>query len=549
MLPPVVDAAWLRRPPREVVLADVRWYLDGRSGRAAYDARPPPRRGVRRPRRLARRAARRRPGATRCPTPEAFAAGWPGSASATTTPWSPTTTRAACVAARLVWMLRATGHDAALLDGGLAAWDGPARDRDAAAAAGARFTPVPWPADRLASIDERRRPARPSCSTRAQRERYRGETEPVDPRAGPHPGRAQRARAASTSTPTGACCPPRSCGRGSPRPASAARRRSSSLLRLGRDRLPHPARARARRAGPRPAVPGLVVAVEPRPGAAGGDRRGLGPARHDADLDARRAASGRRARGSRAPAAACAQKGQAIASAGAAPPGGERDGRVAGRAGEGPRGRPGPSRPTRRSSCSPPRSPTRSGPTGSGPPRPRCRLTDRSLGRRWRAPHRPLAALRVAADRNSGSGRPVGACVPRPRSSPPHALPPLPPARPAELRQRDLRPRPVHRARRHELRRRQRRLRRDPHRRRRRLRDPPRRRRRPPRSAATRSARRSCARTASASPRSARARSAAPRSAPTRSSPPSWLRARSAPTSCATARSAWPTSRRRRARR
>ena len=28
------------------------------------------------------------------------------------------------IAARLVWMLRATGHEAALLDGGLAAWDG-----------------------------------------------------------------------------------------------------------------------------------------------------------------------------------------------------------------------------------------------------------------------------------------------------------------------------------------------------------------------------------------------------------------------------------------
>ena len=38
MLPPVVDPSWLREHRDEVVLADVRWCLDGRSGRAAYDA-------------------------------------------------------------------------------------------------------------------------------------------------------------------------------------------------------------------------------------------------------------------------------------------------------------------------------------------------------------------------------------------------------------------------------------------------------------------------------------------------------------------------------
>src|SRR5919107_2620370 len=37
-LPPFVDAAWLAGHRDEVVLADVRWYLDGRSGRAAYEA-------------------------------------------------------------------------------------------------------------------------------------------------------------------------------------------------------------------------------------------------------------------------------------------------------------------------------------------------------------------------------------------------------------------------------------------------------------------------------------------------------------------------------
>ena len=35
MIPPIVDVDWLKNHP-EAVLADVRWYLDGRSGAQAY---------------------------------------------------------------------------------------------------------------------------------------------------------------------------------------------------------------------------------------------------------------------------------------------------------------------------------------------------------------------------------------------------------------------------------------------------------------------------------------------------------------------------------
>ena len=37
MIPPVVDVAWLAGHP-QAVIADVRWYLDGRSGAQAYAA-------------------------------------------------------------------------------------------------------------------------------------------------------------------------------------------------------------------------------------------------------------------------------------------------------------------------------------------------------------------------------------------------------------------------------------------------------------------------------------------------------------------------------
>ena len=37
-LPPIVSPEWLAAHRHEVVVADVRWYLDGRSGRAAFEA-------------------------------------------------------------------------------------------------------------------------------------------------------------------------------------------------------------------------------------------------------------------------------------------------------------------------------------------------------------------------------------------------------------------------------------------------------------------------------------------------------------------------------
>jgi thiosulfate/3-mercaptopyruvate sulfurtransferase len=85
------------------------------------------------------------------------------------------------VAARLVWLLRAVGVDAALLDGGL---DGPL-EAGPSTPAPSRFTPRPWPAERLAGIDE----LETSVLLDARdRNRYAGEFEPVDPRPGHIPG-------------------------------------------------------------------------------------------------------------------------------------------------------------------------------------------------------------------------------------------------------------------------------------------------------------------------------------------------------------------------
>jgi thiosulfate/3-mercaptopyruvate sulfurtransferase len=182
LIPPVVDGAWLAAHPAAVV-CDVRWYLDGRSGLEAYRAGHVP--GavfVDLDRALAgppSPAAGRHP----LPDPEVFARelGALGVGDADTVVAYDDTNGMS--AARLVWMLRIIGQDAALLDG----WDGPlARGDDARPAA--RRAVRPWPADRLATIDEVAAGVPGALVDARAPERYRGETEPVDPRPGHIPG-------------------------------------------------------------------------------------------------------------------------------------------------------------------------------------------------------------------------------------------------------------------------------------------------------------------------------------------------------------------------
>ncbi len=186
MIPPVVDLSWWRAHRDGVVLADVRWYLDGRSGRAAHEAGHLP--GavfVDLDRWLAAPgtpAAGRHP----LPAPEVFAEGM-----ATLGIGDDDTVLAyddagGVTAARLVWLLRATGVQAALLDGGLLAYDGPL-ETGVVERPRATFAPRPWPADRLAGVEDAVDPRAVVLDAR-DAARFRGEVEPVDPRAGHIPG-------------------------------------------------------------------------------------------------------------------------------------------------------------------------------------------------------------------------------------------------------------------------------------------------------------------------------------------------------------------------
>ncbi|MBB6097135.1 thiosulfate/3-mercaptopyruvate sulfurtransferase [Deinobacterium chartae] len=105
-------------------------------------------------------------------------------------------------AARAWWLLRYLGHDRVrLLDGGLPAWQqaGYALTTDIPTPAPARFVARPRP-ELLASLEEVRAaghdPQVALIDARAP-ERYRGEVEPIDPRAGHIPGAINRPFAAN----------------------------------------------------------------------------------------------------------------------------------------------------------------------------------------------------------------------------------------------------------------------------------------------------------------------------------------------------------------
>jgi len=187
-----VDAAWLAAHRDEVVVADVRWYLDGRSGLEAY-------------------IERHLPGAVfvdldqclsgspsaqngRHPLPDAasFALAMASLGISNDSRVIGYDDDYGRVAARLVWLLRVTGHSASLLDGGMGAWPGPFESGRPSPVAG-DFHLDHWPAHRFATAEDVKS-AGLVMDARAP-ERYRGEVEPVDARAGHIPG----ARNAPTS--------------------------------------------------------------------------------------------------------------------------------------------------------------------------------------------------------------------------------------------------------------------------------------------------------------------------------------------------------------
>ncbi len=214
MIPPFVDIAWVRGHLAGVVLADCRWYTDGSSGRDAYaGGHIPGAVFVDLDTALTRHEDPAIGGRHPLAEPEAFAAAMGALGIGDDDTVIAYDDAGGVIAARLVWMLRVTGHEAALLDGGLAAWQGAAAAGDAASAtdlstalevgpgerslevgetsrAPATFTARPWPAGRIASIDEAEAVAAGDGTVIDARpaDRFAGAPDDLDPRPGHIPG-------------------------------------------------------------------------------------------------------------------------------------------------------------------------------------------------------------------------------------------------------------------------------------------------------------------------------------------------------------------------
>ena len=188
---PVVSAAWLADHIGlpDLAVVDVRWYLDGRSGRAAYDnghipgavfvdldrdlSSPPSPQGGRHP----------------LPSPGAFAAAMGRCGVGDSTRVVAYDDAGGVIAARLWWMLDALGHPASVLDGGIGAWAAGELATGADDPVPAEFSAAPWPTARLIDADGVAA-LTASCTVildarSADRYAHGG---PVDPRPGHIPG-------------------------------------------------------------------------------------------------------------------------------------------------------------------------------------------------------------------------------------------------------------------------------------------------------------------------------------------------------------------------
>jgi thiosulfate/3-mercaptopyruvate sulfurtransferase len=188
---PLVSADWLAEHLDDVILADVRWNIA---------AGPQP----------DEHAAGHLPGAVfvdldadlsapagsegrhPLPTAEAFAAAR-GRLGLAGRPIVAYDAANGAIAARLWWLLDSIGVDAAVLDGGLAAWTGP-QEVGSVVPKAVEVAVVEWPADRFVDVDDVLDAIAAGATHLDARsfERFAGEANPIDARPGHIPGSFSR---------------------------------------------------------------------------------------------------------------------------------------------------------------------------------------------------------------------------------------------------------------------------------------------------------------------------------------------------------------------
>ena len=192
----LVSGQWLAEHHEQVRIVDMRWYLDGRSGRDAYAAGHLP--GAVRLDIDTELSDPVAPGSGRhpLPSPERFAAALGRAGIAAGAPVVAYDDAGGSVAARLWWLLHVLGEPVAVLDGGLAAWPRPLTTElpDIAPVDASAATLADRSGSSPPTRSGRRRPRpRPSfrqrCSTRAAAARYAHGDPAHRPASRPHPGR------------------------------------------------------------------------------------------------------------------------------------------------------------------------------------------------------------------------------------------------------------------------------------------------------------------------------------------------------------------------
>ena len=188
-LDPIVSAAWVAAHLDDLIVCDVRAYLDERNGRDAYDAgHLPGARFLDLETELSDIGDPTR-GRHPLPAPQRFAEvlGAHGiAASATVVAYDDA---GGAFASRLVWMLRVLGQPAAILDGGVDAWPGELT-AEVAPVDVVEVAPRPWPVDAVMNADDVTEHVERGGVLVDSRgaARYRGEIEAIDPLAGHIPG-------------------------------------------------------------------------------------------------------------------------------------------------------------------------------------------------------------------------------------------------------------------------------------------------------------------------------------------------------------------------
>ena len=183
---PFVDWSWCEDNPGKFVLADSRWYLDGSSGRDAYlNGHLPGAVFIDLDQWLSGPASPE-VGRNPLPDPEVFAQGMREAGISDADTVIAYDDAGGVIAARLVWTLRSTGHNAAILNGGLGAYPGELSTEVLAPRTG-DFSVRTWPEHLLSDISEASDGKYTVIDAR-NRDRFDGLQDPVDPRPGHIPG-------------------------------------------------------------------------------------------------------------------------------------------------------------------------------------------------------------------------------------------------------------------------------------------------------------------------------------------------------------------------